>query len=194
MWFNKSVLQRLINPQLVEVFFVFLWWIVTPVVYCNHMSPSNVRITPINLLMVFFSVKIWCSYPRPLSLRATPLRQSATVCSVCCQLHFMLCDSQERVEHKQQTTLQYVSNEYPSCTEAFSSFADNVTVKDSNTIFSVHWFQPYFGMLCVTPSSVTGQIIKLFSWILIVKNTSNSVDYKILFGNIRCLSGLPAVG
>jgi hypothetical protein len=25
MWFNKSVLQKLTNPQLFEIFFVFLW-------------------------------------------------------------------------------------------------------------------------------------------------------------------------
>jgi hypothetical protein len=103
----------------------------TPVVYCNHINPSKVRIAPVNLLVLFFSVKIWCSYPRTLSVRKTPLRLSATVCSVCCHLHFMLCASHERVELKQQTTLQYVINEYPSCTEAFSSSADYVTAKDS---------------------------------------------------------------
>jgi hypothetical protein len=146
MWFNKSVLQKLTNPQLFEIFFVFLWWIMTPVLSCNHMNPSKVRIAPINLLVVLFTVKIWCSYPRTLSLRTKPLRLSATVCSVCSQLHFMLCASHKRVERKQQTTLQYVRNEYPSCTEAFSSSADYMTVKDSNTIFSIHWFQPYFGM------------------------------------------------
>lgn len=135
----------------------------TPVVYYKHMNPSKVRIAPINLLVVFFSVKIWFSYPRKISLKTTPLGLSATVCSVCCQLYFMLCASHERVERKQQTTLQYVSNKYPSCTKTFYSSADYVAAKDSNTVFSVHLFQPYFRLLCVIKSSITAQMIKIFS-------------------------------
>ena len=58
-----------------------------------------------------------------------------TVCALCCQLHFMLCPSHEYVERKHQTTVQYVSNGYPSCTVAFTSSADFVTVKVNKTIF-----------------------------------------------------------
>jgi len=37
-------------------------------------------------------------------------------------------------------------------------------------------------MLCVIASSITAQMIKLFPWILILKYTSNSLDYRTLFG------------